>query len=109
MARGWPKHKLVFNSANSSTYTSPAYLVQEAATISVSIQTVVATASTFTIQGSNDHGLDNSTATVANWSTITALTAFPFLGTVDSGVRWIRFQRTSVESNATVQMTQWNT
>lgn len=109
MSRGWPKHILVFNSANSSTYTSPAYLVQEAATISVSHQTVVATASVLTIQGSNDHGLDNSSATVAAWSTVTALTAFPILVTIDPGIRWLRFQRTSVESNATTQMTVWNT
>lgn len=109
MSRGWSKHIVVFNSANSSTYTSPAYLVQEAATLSVSVHTVVATASTLTIQGSNDHGLDNSSATVAAWSTVTALTAFPALVTIDPGLRWLRFQRGSQESLSTTQLVTWNT
>lgn len=109
MSRGYPKHTLVFNSANSSTYTSPAYLVQDAATISVSVATVVATASTLTIQGSNDHGLNDSAATVAEWSTVTALTAFPIIVTVDPGIRWLRFLRGSQESLSTTQMATWNT
>ena len=109
MSRGYAKHLLVFNSANSSTYTSNAFFVQDAATISVSVQTVVATASTITIQGSNDHGLNDSAATVAAWSTVTALTAFPALVTIDPGLRWLRFQRGSQESLSTTQMATWCT
>lgn len=106
MSRGYPRHRILLNSANSSTYTSSAICVHDAANIALSIQTVVATASTFTVQGSLDHGLNGA---ITNWSTVTSLSAFPFLGTIDPGVRWIRVQRTSVESQATVQVTTWGT
>lgn len=108
MARGVPKNIVVFNSANSSTYTSGAIYVGDAATLSVSVTTVNAVASTVSIEGSNDHGLDDSGA-VTNWSVVTALTAYPFIGTIDPGLRWVRFRRFSNESTASVILQTWNT
>lgn len=107
MGRGYDRINTVFNSANSSTYTKGPYLAVDAATISVSWTTVNAVASRLTIQGSNDHGLDD-TGAVTNYSVLTALTA-PGLYTVDSGPRWLRFQRGSEESTATVMLQQWCT
>ena len=108
MARGVPKNIVVFNSANSSTYTSGSIPIMDAATISVSVTTVAAVASLITIQGSNDHGLDD-TGAVTNWSVVTALTAFPFIGTIDPGLRWARILRPSLESTATVILQIWST
>lgn len=106
MSRGYDRHKLVFNSANSSTYTSNAILAADAATISVSWTTASGDASKLTIRASNDHGLDGTTIT--NYSTVTVLTA-QGIYTVDPGARWLNFQRHSEESQATTQAQFWCT
>lgn len=103
--RGYERHHVVFNSANSSTYTSNPVLTADAATLSLSWTTVSGTASRLTVQGSNDQGF---TGAITNWSTITALTAQGFY-TVDPGARWMRIQRHSEESQATTQLQTWNT
>ena len=102
---GYERHWQVFTgtSTDSSTYTSNPYLVVDAATISVSIQTADTGASRFTLQASNDHGLN---ATIVNWSTVTAITAQGFY-TIDPGARWHRWQRSSLESLSTVHQQHW--
>ena len=102
---GFDRHWVVFDglSATSSTYTSGTQLVVDAATLSVSITTQTAASSLFTLQASNDQGI---TAGVVNWSTITAITAQGFYS-IDPGARWHRWQRSSLESLATVQQQMW--
>lgn len=106
MGRGYDRHNRVFSSANSSTYTSPAYLAVDAATISVSWTTATGDASKLTIRASNDHGLDGTTIT--NYSILTVLSS-QGMYTVDPGPRWLNFQRHSEESTATVLLQQWCT
>ena len=98
---GFDRHWVVFDglSATSSTYTSGTQLVVDAATLSVSITTQTTASSLFTLQASNDQGI---TAAIVNWSNVTAITAQGFYS-IDPGARWHRWQRSSLESLATVQ------
>ena len=93
------------DSTNSSTYTSPAYSVIEYASQSVSIQTLNAVTSLFTIQATNADGFGSAIAE-GNWSNITTITAQGFY-TLDPGARWLRVQRHSQESFSTVAFSFW--
>lgn len=104
MGRGYDRHNVLLNSAISSTYTSTPQLVVDAATMALSWTTVTGDASRCTIQASLDQGL---TGAITNYSVLTALTA-QGLYTIDPGPRWIRVQRGSEESTATVTLQQWN-
>ena len=106
MARGGTSLlNTVFNSANSSTYTSGWYNVADAATLSVSWNTVAAVSSVLTIQGSNNDGLQGA---IVDLSTVTAI-ATPGIYTIDPGIRWLRFQRFSNESTATTLLAVYMT
>lgn len=101
---GYERNWVALSSTATSTYTSNAFLVVDAATISISVITTQAVASLTTIQGSNDEGI---TAAITNWSTITAITA-PGLYTVDPGARWHRVQKSSLDSALSVAYQTWN-
>ena len=102
---GADRHWIAFTgtSTDSSTYTTGAQLMVDAATISVSIVTQTTASSRFTLQASNDQGL---TSAIANWSTVTAITGEGFYS-IDPGARWHRWLRSSLESLATVQQQMW--
>ena len=102
---GTAKFKSIFSSTFSSTYTSPWQLVADAATISVSWSTVNTSSSLFTIQGSNDEGTQSA---ITNASTVTAITS-QGIYTIDPGIRWLRFQRHSLESLATANLNYYTT
>ena len=102
---GYEKSKVLFNSANSSTYTSNAQLTVDLATISLSIETVAAAASLFTVQGTNENGFHTALRAGA-WSNLTTITV-PGMYTIDAGPRWTRVLRSSIESNATVILQGW--
>ena len=102
---GFDRRWVVFDglSATSSTYTSASQVVVDAATLSVSIVTQTTASSRFTLQASNDDGIN---AAVTNWSNVTAITAQGFYS-IDPGARWHRWLRSSLESLATVQQQMW--
>lgn len=90
-------------SASSSSYTSHPLLAADYDKVSFSVVTAAASASTVTVQGSNDDGLSAAIAE-GSWS---ALTAFPTalateMFNIDPGARWIRFQRDSVDSQLSI-------
>ena len=85
----------------SSTITGPAVFVGDATSVSLSLQTVTA-ASTYTVQGSNDDGF---TSAIANWSTVTLLTATGVY-TVQPGLRWFRALQAASSSSATLLLAQ---
>lgn len=101
MARyGYTRSTVVLDSssANSSTRTSNPVLVADAATISASWITAVATASNLTIQGSDDEGFF---APIGLWSTVSVVAATGIF-TITPGARWIRFIRPAVDSQGSV-------
>ena len=102
---GYERNKVLFNSANSSTYTSNPQLTVDLATISLSVETVAAAASLFTVQGTNENGFTSALRSAA-WSNLTTLTV-PGMYTIDAGPRWTRVLRSSIESNATVILQGW--
>ena len=102
---GYERNKVLFNSANSSTYTSNPQLTVDLATISLSVETVAAAASLFTVQGTNENGFTSALRAGA-WSNLTTLTV-PGMYTIDAGPRWTRVLRSSIESNATVILQGW--
>lgn len=102
---GFDRRWVVFTgtSVDSSTYTSASQCVVDAATLSVSLVTVNTSSSRFTLQSSNDDGIN---ASIVNWSNVTAITAQGFYS-IDPGARWHRWLRSSLESLATVQQQMW--
>ena len=102
---GYEKSKVLFNSANSSTYTSNAQLTVDLATISLSIETVTTASSLWTVQGTNENGFTSALRN-AGWSNLTTLVA-QGMYTVDAGPRFVRVLRHSLESLATVTMQGW--
>lgn len=81
-------------SADSSNVTSASYLVADYTLLSVSWDTDTTTASTLTLQSSNEDGL---TASITTWSNLSGITQ---QGTyiVNTGFRWMRALRNSNES-----------
>ncbi|SRR5258705_9969254 len=94
----YSKNIQLFWSAISSTYTSSAHLVCDFAQISVSHQTAVAVASRLTLQGSNDDGLQSA---IVAWSVLSDIGG-PGIYAVTPGMRWIRAQRSALDSTGTV-------
>ena len=88
-------------SAQSSLYTSSAYLVGDFAQMSLSVHTKVAVASNHTVWGTNEHGLTSSLVT---WSVVTTLTV-PGIYNVEPGMRWMRVTRPSLDSLSQVFLT----
>ena len=90
------------SSAATSTYTSNPLLVADYSQYqAISVETVAAVASRFTVQGTLDDGL-TSAIRAGSWSNLTVLTV-PGKYTVDPGVRFIRVLRSALESTSTVQ------
>lgn len=81
-------------SAQSSTFTSNHFLVADLTQMTVSVQTSDAAGSRLTLQSSSEDGLQ---ASLTTWSTITTITT-PGIFTVDTGLRWIRGLRSSLDS-----------
>ena len=86
------------SSANSSTRTSNPVLVADAVTISASWTTAVASASSLTIQGSNEEGFF---APIGLWSTVSVVGGQGIF-TITPGARWLRFIRPAVDSQGSV-------
>ena len=87
------------NSANSSTVTEGPVLTADWNTVAISILTNAAVASNHTFQGSNDDGSQSAIA-ANSWSNLSVVAA---QGQVkfDSGNRWIRVLKPSVDSLTT--------
>lgn len=107
---GYTRTSVVFDSSssNSATYASPPYLVSDAAQISVSWVTVGTGASRLTVLGSNSDGLSpGSTLTTGSgspdWSLVSVVVAQGIF-TISPGLRWVKFQRSALDSQATVQL-----
>ena len=105
---GYTRQQTVLDStsANSSTRTSNAFLVADAAGISVSWVTAVAVASNLTIQASNDDGLSfagPNMNTGGIWSNVSVV-AGAGIFTITPGARWLRFIRPAVDSQASIAM-----
>jgi len=99
---GYTSQTLVLKggSADSSTVTSNPALVADAGQISLSITSVAAVASNWTVQGTNAEG---SRAAIAEgeWSTVSVINAQGIFS-ITPGMRWIRTQRPAVNSLASI-------
>src|SRR5437867_1438950 len=94
------------SSAQSSTVTSNPVWCGDANTISVSIQSVAAVASVWSLDGNNGDGFLSALGTGTSgtdWSNITTITA-QGVYSVTPGARWIRLVRPAVNSQASVVM-----
>ena len=96
----YTKFKTLLDTSASSVTGGPT-LIADLTQLTVSWITQVGTASTLTIQMSNEHGLNADFGTAA-WSHVTGLTAQGVFG-VETGGRWLRILRASA-SSATVQI-----
>lgn len=91
-------------SADSSTVTSNPMWVGDANVLSVSIQSVAAVASVWSIDGNNSDGFQSTLGTGlsgTDWSNITTITA-QGIYSITPGARWLRLIRPAVNSQATV-------
>lgn len=86
------------SSANSSTYTSGWHLVADYAQASVSWVSSSGSASRLTLSGSNDDGLS---AAITNSSVLSDI-GTRGLYAVTMGMRWVRAQRSAVDSQGSV-------
>jgi hypothetical protein len=92
------------SSAQSSTVTSNAVWCGDGNVLSVSIQSVAAVASVWSLEGNNGDGFLTALGTgVAgtDWSTVTAITA-QGIYSITPGMRWLRLIRPAVNSQASV-------
>lgn len=81
---------------SASTVTGGPVLIQEATQLVLSIVTQVGTASSYTVQMSNDDGLTSALGNFA-FSNATVITAQGVYG-VETGARWIQILRPSASS-----------
>lgn len=91
-------------SADSSTVTSNSIWAGDANFISVSIQSVAAVASVWSIDGNNGDGFQSALGSGlagTDWSNITTIAA-QGIYSVTPGARWLRLIRPAVNSLATV-------
>jgi len=95
MLNSYEKRQVLLSGPN-SLMTSSAYFVGDFRDQSVQIDTM--SGSAITIQGFNDDGFRSS---IATWSTLTAIAAAGMF-TIDPGVRWIRVQRASADTDNTI-------
>jgi hypothetical protein len=98
--------QVVFNgsSANSSTVTWGPLWSGDADLISVSIQSVAAVASTWTLEGNNNDGFLTALSALSapvEWSTVSVI-ASAGIFSVTPGARWIRVIRPAVNSLSTI-------
>ena len=92
------------SSGQSSTYTSDWHCVADYDTMTVSWYTIGTATSRLTMTASNDDGF---TSAISYTSKVTGITVAGIY-TVDPGMRWLRAERSSSESQAVVNM-QFNT
>ena len=98
-------------SADSSTVTSNPIWVGDANVISISIQSVAAVASVWSIDGNNGDGFLSALGTGVigtDWSNITTITA-QGIYSVTPGARWVRLIRPAVNSQASVTLVNRST
>ena len=88
------------SSADSSTVTSNSILVADANTITVSITSVAAVASNWTLQGTNADGFSAAIAE-GEWSNISIIAA-QGIYSITPGARWVRTLRPAVNSLASI-------
>lgn len=99
--------------ADTSNLTGVPWLVADYRLLTVSIESSTASASRYTIVGSNDDGLSGTSLRAASaltqqngWSIVTVVTAPGVYGFATTGFRWINAFRdafsVSASSNATV-------
>lgn len=81
-------------SDNSSTFTSSDFLIADYDNLVVSVQTSDAAASRLTLTGTLESGI---TASLTTRSVLTTIT-IPGIYTIDPGVRYIRAERSSLDS-----------
>ena len=95
-------------SGDSSTVTSNPIWAGDANAISVSIQSVAAVASVWSIDANNGDGfltaLGTGLAGAGDWSNITTITS-QGIYSVTPGARWLRLVRPAVNSQASVTFT----
>lgn len=100
----YTRYKLLLGSTD-SRFTSNAYLTADFRDQSLSILTSTASASNFTVQGTNWQGFSSAIPEAA-WSNLTVISAAG-LQTVDPGMRWLRVIRpnigVSAASNVTIE------
>lgn len=91
----WQRREELFDgtSATSSTYTSSPYFIGDYQQMSVSWLSTGGT-STLTLQMTNEDGFRTSLTT---WSDVTGLTVQGIYA-IEAGGRWLRAQRTAVDS-----------
>jgi hypothetical protein len=94
---GNPKAKVILTSSSSGT--GLAYFTGDARLLSLSIQSSTASASRFTISGSNEDGFQ-AAIPEASWSVLTTLLNRGNY-TVDPGIRWIRAEQPNFSLSAT--------
>lgn len=90
------------SSIQSSAFTSASALVADFNNLTLSWKTDVATASRYTIEGSNAGGF-SAAIPDASWSNITTILTDGIFK-IDPGIRWIRTLRSSIESLAFSEM-----
>ena len=92
--------------ADTSNRTGAVWLVADFAHLTVSIQSSTASASRYTLVGSNDDGfgaaLGNPSPTIPQngWSHITAITSQGIYGFDVTGFRWVNAYRDSISVSA---------
>lgn len=96
--------------ANTSNLTGTPWLVQDAATLTISIQSSTGSASRYTVVGTNDDGLQSAlgtpsqTAPAGGWSVVTTITSAGVY-TIDPGVRWLNVFRDTISVSASSNVT----
>lgn len=88
---------------SSSSGTGPACWVGDARLITLSIRSSNASASRYTINGSNDNGFQAAIAE-GSWSVLTTIVS-QGLYTLDPGARWIRAEQPNFALSATSAVT----
>lgn len=85
-----------------SVVTSNAYFVGDAYHVSWSLTSSSATASRWTVQGSNEDGF-TATIDASSWQNVQGVTAQGVYGiSTSSTPRWVRFQRNPSDSSSTI-------
>ena len=92
------ERQIVLLKGLNSDMTSSAAFTGDYRTMTIQIDAIAG--SMITIQGSNDDGFRSS---IATWSNLTAITSAGMF-TIDPGVRWIRVQRASADTDNTITL-----
>lgn len=88
------------SSGQSSTYTSSSIFVPDFTSLTLSYESVSTHASLVTVSASNSDGLETSTITYSAITTIVSRGVY----VVETGMRWLRVERSSLDSTGIVQL-----